>query len=101
MLPLFRPGDLALTARRTLRRGDCAAYRWRGRTLLHRVAGFSGGKVLFRDDARELPPHAVAPAAIFGRVLSRDPRKSGAAGYLYFRARGILKCLKKLPCWRD
>lgn len=105
MRPLFREGDIALVRRAPLRRGDCAAYLYGGRTLLHRVAGFAGdgagsstgGRVLLRDDGWELPPHAVHPRHIIGRVVSRNPLKSGAAGYAWFLSRGLLKWFRKNP----
>ncbi|KAF0127184.1 MAG: hypothetical protein FD189_463 [Elusimicrobia bacterium] len=95
MLPLFRAGDTALVSSSRLRRGDCAVYRAGGRALLHRVAGFAGGRAVLRDDGWELPPHAVHPRQILGRVVSRNPLKSGLAGYAWFLSRGLLKWLRK------
>lgn len=118
MRPLFREGDTVLArplaasaakltgrrvpVRRTrLRRGDCAVYLAGGRTLLHRVTGFAGGRVVLRDDGWEMPAHAVHPRQILGRVVSVNPLKSGLAGYAWFLSRGLLKWLRKNPSSRN
>jgi signal peptidase I len=101
MRPLFRAGDTALVVPSRLGRGDCAVYRAGGRALLHRVAGFAGDRVVLRDDGWEMPPHAVHPRHILGRVVSRNPLKSGLPGYAWFLARGLLKWLRKNPSSRN
>jgi hypothetical protein len=97
MRPLFREGATALVRRGKLRRGDCAVYLAGGRTLLHRVAGFAGDRVVLRDDGWEMPPHAVHPRHIIGRVVSGNPLKSGLPGYAWFLSRGLLKWFRKNP----
>jgi hypothetical protein len=97
MRPLFRDGDTAFVRRGSLRRGDCAVYLASGRALLHRVTGFAGGRVVLRDDGWELSPHAVHPRRVVGRVVSRNPLKSGISGYAWFLSRGFLKWFRKNP----
>ena len=100
MLPLFRPGGLALAEPRPeprpdgwLKPGDCAVYDYRGERLLHRVLSAGRAEVLLADDAGRLPPHAVPWSAVEGRVVSRHPLKSGAPGALYCRLRRKLYSL--------
>jgi hypothetical protein len=95
MLPLFRPGETALAGSPgDLRPGDCAVYEHGGRLLLHRVLAAGPQGALLADDAGRLEPHQVARAALRGRVLSRNPLKSGRAGALYCRLRRALyRCL--------
>jgi len=89
MLPVFRPGELALAGRGTqnpqrwLRPGDCAIYDLEGRTLLHRVLKTGSGGAWFADDAGRLEPHFVPWENILGKVLSRHPLAGGFCGRLY------------------
>jgi hypothetical protein len=96
-LPAKKAGRRAFTGRGGLRRGDCAVYLAGGRTLLHRVAGFAGERVVLRDDGWEMPAHAVHPRHILGRVVSANPLKSGWPGYAWFLSRGLLKWFRKNP----
>ena len=100
MLPLFRPGGIALAEPRPgarpeawLRPGDCAVYEYRGERLLHRVLSTGRAGALLADDAGRLAPHAVPWEAVEGRVVSRHPLKSGPAGALYCRLRRKLYSL--------
>ncbi|MBI4350792.1 MAG: S24/S26 family peptidase [Elusimicrobia bacterium] len=93
MLPVFRPGELALAGRGTrpprrwLRPGDCAIYELGGRTLLHRVLKTGPDGAWFADDAGRLEPHFVAWKNVYGKVLSRNPLAGGLCGRLYSRLR--------------
>lgn len=99
MLPVFRPGELALIGRgkqtpeRWLRPGDCAVYEIEGRTLLHRAVKTGPGGAWFADDAGRLEPHFVPWKNVFGKVLSDNPLAGGLCGRIYSRLRRSLSPL--------
>lgn len=82
MLPVFKPGELALARPGKLRPGDCAVYSYRGRTLLHRVIKTSADGAWLADDAGRLEPHLVPWADIRGRALG-GPLSRGLPGRVY------------------
>lgn len=82
MLPVFKPGGLALARPGRLRPGDCAVYSYQGRTLLHRVLKVSSEGAWLADDAGRLAQHFVPWADIKGRALG-GPLASGLPGRLY------------------
>jgi len=82
MLPVFKPGEVALARPGRLRPGDCAVYSWQGRTLLHRVLRTGSEGVWLADDAGRLAPHFVPWAAIKGRAFG-GPLSGGLPGRLY------------------
>jgi len=92
MLPVFRPGELALARPGPLRPGDCAVYSYRGRTLLHRVIKVSSDGAWLADDAGRLAPHLVPWADIKGRALG-GPLSRGLAGRIYSSLRRRLSFL--------
>jgi len=95
MLPVFRPGELALAGRgkqepeRWLRPGDCAVYELEGRTLLHRVLKTGPDGAWLADDAGRLEPHFVPWKNVFGKVLSRNPLAGGLPGKIYSKLRRL------------
>jgi len=90
MLPVFKPGEAVLVFPERPRRGDCAVYAYRGRTLLHRVAAVAPEGAVFADDAGRLEPHLVPWGDVRGRVLSRHPLAGGLAGLVYSSLRRAL-----------
>ncbi len=89
MLPVFRPGGVALVRAARPRPGDCAVYSWRGRELLHRVLRASGDGAWFGDDAGRLVPHFVPWGDVRGRALG-GPLSGGLPGLFYSRLRRAL-----------
>ena len=96
MAPLFRAGGIALVEPRPaeprgwLSPGDCAVYRYRGRSLLHRVLETRRDGALLSDDAGRLQPHFVPWGEVAGRVISRNPLKKGVCGLAYSRLKRLL-----------
>lgn len=82
MLPVFKPGEIALARPGRLAPGDCAVYQYRGRTLLHRVIKFSRGGAWLADDAGRLEPHFVPLEDIQGKALG-GLLSGGLAGRFY------------------
>jgi hypothetical protein len=99
MLPVFKPGELALVskagprceARPFLRPGDCAVYSYKGSTLLHRVTRTVSCGAWFSDDAGRLKPHFVPWEDIRGRALGRHPLAGGFRGLVYSKLRRVLR----------
>ena len=90
MLPVFRPGEVALVGPLGLSAGDCAVYSHEGVTLLHRVMKTGENGAWFCDDAGRLEPHSVPLENIRGKALSRNPLAGGLCGHLYSRFRRSL-----------
>ena len=93
MLPVFRPGEVALVRALDLSAGDCAVYSYEGVTLLHRVMKIGENGAWFCDDAGHLEPHFVPLENICGKALSRNPLAGGLCGHLYSRLRRSLAAL--------
>lgn len=87
MLPVFKPGELALVCEGRPAAGDCAVYSYKGRTLLHRVLKTGPSGAWLADDAGRLDAHLVPWAEIRGRAAGGHPLAGGAAGLLYSRCR--------------
>lgn len=95
MLPVFRPGGVALaegTGPGLLRPGDCAVYLYGGRTLLHRVLAAGPEGAWLADDAGRLTPHLVPWSAVLGRALG-GPLAGGLCGLVYSRLRRAVYAL--------
>ncbi|OGS50716.1 MAG: hypothetical protein A3J79_12505 [Elusimicrobia bacterium RIFOXYB2_FULL_62_6] len=97
MKPLFKAGDIALVrpfrpgaSSALLSPGDCAVYKYEGRTLLHRVIGTEEKGAWLSDDAGRLKPHLVPWERIEGGVVSRNPLKKGRIGLGYAKLRRFL-----------
>jgi hypothetical protein len=105
MSPLFKAGGVVLVqelrdasgAARPMP-GDCAVYKYGGRTLLHRVTGTSAEGVWFSDDAGRLAPHFIPWPEVAGKVLSRNPFAGGTPGLLYCRSRRLAFLLWNSLC---
>lgn len=93
MLPVFKPGEIALARPVKLSAGDCAVYSYEGRTLLHRVIKTGENGAWFCDDAGRLEPHFVPLENIRGKVLSRNLLAGGLAGRIYSGLRRSLSPL--------
>jgi phage repressor protein C with HTH and peptisase S24 domain len=91
MLPVFRPGELAVVERgaKKIRPGDCLVYEFEGRVLLHRVVGTSSGGAWLSDDAGRLRPHFVPWKDVRGKVLGRSPLAGGFCGNIYSKLRRL------------
>ena len=89
MLPVFRPGEIALVSAARPGPGDCAVYSWRGRELLHRVLSASEDGACFGDDAGRMGPHFVPWRDVVGRALG-GPLSEGLPGLFYSRVRRAL-----------
>lgn len=87
MLPVFRPGELALVDKERPKPGDCAVYDYKGRTLLHRVLGAGPAGVWLADDAGRLEPHLVPWKDLRGRAPGNSLFARGLTGLLYSRCR--------------
>jgi len=87
MLPVFRPGGLALVDGERPRPGDCAVYSYEGRTLLHRVLKTGPAGAWLADDAGRLEPHLVPWKNVRGRAPGTNILARGLAGLLYSRCR--------------
>lgn len=93
MLPVFKPGEAALVSPARPSPGDCAVYRYEGRTLLHRVLSTSTAGAWLADDAGRLEPHLVPWSDVRGTALGRRPLASGLPGLVYSRCRRALSRL--------
>jgi len=93
MLPVFKPGEVALVRPLGLSAGDCAVYTYKGGTLLHRVMKVAGNGAWFCDDAGRLEPHFVPLEHIRGKALSRHPLAGGLRGRIYSGLRRFLSPL--------
>lgn len=94
MHPVFKPGQVVLVSAISqapsgpgLKKGDCAVYAYRGRTLLHRVVKAGPGGVWFADDAGRIAPHLVGWELVRGRVVSGSSLSRGFCGHVYSRLR--------------
>ena len=94
MHPVFQPGQVVLVAvishkpsSTGLKKGDCAVYSYRGRTLLHRVVKAGPGGVWFSDDAGRIAPHLVGWELVRGRVVGGNLLSRGLCGLVYSRLR--------------
>ena len=83
MLPIFKPGEVAIVQPAGLTAGDCAVYEYEGRNLLHRIVKTGPEGVWFSDDAGRLEPHLVAWKNVRGKVLSAHPLAGGFCGLVY------------------
>lgn len=89
MLPVFKPGQVAVVFSSPVKNGDCAVYFWRGRELLHRVLKTSADGAWFGDDAGRLEPHFVPWKDVRGLALG-GPLAGGLPGLVYSRLRRAL-----------
>ena len=94
MHPVFKPGQVVLVdaieqlpSGIGLRKGDCAVYSYRGRTLLHRVVKAGPGGVWFSDDAGRIAPHLVGWELVRGRVVGGNFLSRGFCGLVYCKLR--------------
>jgi len=87
MLPVFKPGGLALVDGGRPGPGDCAVYSYEGRTLLHRVLKTGPAGAWLSDDAGRLEPHLVPWENVRGRAPGDNFLARGLAGRLYSRCR--------------
>ena len=94
MRPVFKPGQVVLVdalspklSAAVLKKGDCAVYSYKGRTLLHRVVKAGPGGVWFADDAGRISPHLVGWELVRGRVVGGNFLSRGFCGLVYSRLR--------------
>lgn len=94
MHPVFKPGQVVLVAGVNseaagagLRKGDCAVYSYKGRTLLHRVVKAGPCGVWFADDAGRIAPHLVGWELVRGRVVGGNFLSGGFCGMVYSKLR--------------
>jgi len=92
MHPVFKPGQVVLVDAIAqpspgLKKGDCAVYSYRGRTLLHRVVKAGPCGVWFADDAGRIAPHLVGWELVQGRVVDGNFLSHGLCGLLYSKLR--------------
>jgi len=95
MLPVFKPGQIALVQPLSpapgdfcgLSAGDCAVYELEGRVLLHRVVKTVPGGAWFADDSGRIEPHLVPWKKIRGKALNGNPLAGGLCGRLYSKLR--------------
>ena len=94
MHPVFKPGQMVLitdvsseAAAAGLKKGDCAVYSYKGRTLLHRVVKAGPCGVWFADDAGRIAPHLVGWELVQGRVVDGNFLSHGLCGLLYSKLR--------------
>lgn len=97
MCPVFKPGQVVLVTAidrgmpaPALKKGDCAVYSYKGRTLLHRVLKAGPGGVWFADDAGRIAPHLVGWELVRGRVVSGNTFSRGFCGLVYSGLRRTL-----------